>query len=245
MLPLEEPRLEPGLIRSRYDALTERLRAAAAAEGRNPHGFRIVAVTKGFGIEVVRAALAAGLTMLGENRVQEAAAKVEAVPGAEWHMVGQLQSNKVRGALRLFGTIHSVDSVALLQRIDRIAHDDGRSPQVLLQVDMSGRAGRGGFAHADFERLAADRNGPLATGLTSLAAARCIGLMTIAPLEPGEERRAFARLRVLRDLLRDTSGLHLPELSMGMTADAEAAVREGSTLVRIGTALFGPRPDHR
>jgi PLP dependent protein len=244
---IEEPPPGPELIRSRYDRLVEALRAAAASADRDPDGFRVVAVTKGFGVEVVRAALAAGLTRLGENRVQEAAAKVEAAPDAEWHMVGQLQSNKARAALRLFATIHSVDSVALLQRVDRIAHDDGHAPRILLQVDMSGRAGRagrGGFAVDEFEGLAAERNGPLVKALRSLAAARPVGLMTIAPLDPGSERGPFARLRQLRDRLRQTSGLELPELSMGMTADAEAAVREGATLVRIGTALFGPRPEH-
>ena len=240
---IEEPPPGPELIRSRYDRLLERLRAAAASAGRDPDGFRVVAVTKGFGIEVVRAALTAGLTMLGENRVQEAAAKVEAAPEADWHMVGQLQSNKARPAVHLFGTIHSVDSVALLVRIDRLAHDGGRAPRVLLQVDMSGRAGRGGFAADEFEGLAADRDGQLVTALTGLVAARAIGLMTIAPLDPGHERRTFARLRQLRDRLRETSGLELPELSMGMTADAEPAVAEGATLVRVGTALFGPRPE--
>jgi pyridoxal phosphate enzyme (YggS family) len=241
---IEEPPPGPELIRSRYDRLVEALRAAAASADRDPDGFRIVAVTKGFGVEVVRAALAAGLTRLGENRVQEAAVKVVAAPHAEWHMVGQLQSNKVRVALRLFATIHSVDSVALLQRVDRIAHDDGHAPRILLQVDMSRRAGRGGFAVDEFEGLVADRSSPLAKALGSLAAARPVGLMTIAPLDPGSERGAFARLRQLRDRLRETSGLELPELSMGMTADADGAVREGATLVRIGTALFGPRPEH-
>jgi pyridoxal phosphate enzyme (YggS family) len=244
MLPVEEPALTPELIRSRYDALVQRLRDAAAGEGRDPDGFRIVAVTKGFGIAVVRAALAAGLTMLGENRVQEAADKVEAAPEADWHMVGQLQSNKVRPALRMFGAVHSVDSVPLLQRIDRIAHDEDRRPRVLLQVDMSGREGRGGFPATEFEALATDRSSLLVTALQSLAAAKPIGLMTIAPVGPGSERRHFARLRDLRNRLQQASGLALPELSMGMTADAEAAVREGATLLRLGTALFGPRPDH-
>jgi pyridoxal phosphate enzyme (YggS family) len=243
MQPIVEPPPTPELIRSRYDRLLDSLRSAAAAEGRDPDGFRIVAVTKGFGIRVVQAALAAGLTLLGENRVQEAAAKVEAVPQADWHMIGQLQSNKVRQALRLFDTIHSVDSVGLLQRIDRIAHDGGHAPRVLLQVDMSGRAGRGGFPAEQFAELAADRDGALIQGLRTLTAARPIGLMTIAPIESGAERRTFSRLRELRDLLAATSGVELPELSMGMTADAEAAVREGATLLRIGTALFGPRPE--
>jgi len=240
---IEEPPPSAELIRSRYDRLVERLRESAASEGHDPDGFRVVAVTKGFGIEVVRAALAAGLTALGENRVQEAAAKVEAAPEAEWHMVGQLQSNKARPAVRLFSVIHSVDSVALLERIDRIAHDDAHAPRVLLQVDMSGRVGRGGMPADEFEALAGDRGSPLVAALASLVAAKPIGLMTIAPLDPGNERPTFARLRALRDRLQETSGLVLPELSMGMTADAEAAVREGATLVRIGTALFGPRPD--
>ena len=242
MLPVDEPALTSELIRVRHDQVMTRLRAAAESAGRDPDAFRIVAVTKGFGTNVVRAAVAAGLTMLGENRVQEAADKVEAAPDAEWHMVGQLQSNKVRAALRLFGTIHSVDSVALLQRIDRIAHDDGHAPRVLLQVDMSGRAGRGGFPSDEFEGLASDRSGSLVSSLGSLVAARPIGLMTIAPLDPGNEARHFAHLRELRDRLRDASGMELRELSMGMTADADAAVREGATLVRVGTALFGPRP---
>ena len=159
-------------------------------------------------------------------------------------MVGQLQSNKVRPALRLFGTIHSVDSVALLERIDRLAHDDGHAPRILLQVDMSGREGRGGFSDAAFEDLAPRPDSALVRALGSLVAARPIGLMTVAPLDPGTEAAAFARLRKLRDMLGSTSGLALPELSMGMTADAEAAVREGGTLLRIGTGLFGPRPPH-
>jgi pyridoxal phosphate enzyme (YggS family) len=245
MLPVAEPTLTPELIRGRYDRLLEHLRGVAAAAGRDPDGFRVVAVTKGFGVEVVHAALAAGLKMLGENRVQEAAAKVEAAPEAEWHMVGQLQANKVRPALRLFGIIHSVDSVALLERIDRIAHDDGHHPRVLLQVDMSGRVGRGGFPDAAFEALARQADSPLLGALHQLVAARPIGLMTVAPVDPGRERQTFARLRGLRDTLRQTSGLPLPELSMGMTADAEAAVQEGATLLRLGTALFGPRSPHR
>jgi pyridoxal phosphate enzyme (YggS family) len=191
---------------------------------------------------VVHAALEAGLTTLGENRVQEAAPKVAAAPGADWHMVGQLQSNKVRHALELFRAIHSVDSVTLLERIDRIAHDDGRAPEVLLQVDMSGNEGRGGFADSEFEQMVAHPGSSLNLALGQLVAARPIGLMTVAPVEPGQAGVSFRRLVELRDRLRQSSGLPLPELSMGMTADAEAAVREGSTMVRLGTALFGPRP---
>lgn len=244
MQVIEEPPLTPWLIRSRYDALLARLGQLAGEAGRDPGGFRIVAVTKGFGPEVVRAASAAGLAAFGENRVQEAADKVAAAPDAEWHMIGKLQSNKVRPALGLFGTLHSVDSVALLERIDRIAHDDGHRPRILLQVDMTGREGRAGFEVEEFASAAADSTGPLVSALRRLVAAVPVGLMTIASPDPGTQRPAFARLRELRDRLQEASGLVLPELSMGMTADAETAVQEGATLLRLGTALFGPRPDH-
>jgi pyridoxal phosphate enzyme (YggS family) len=239
---IDEPELTPELIRSRYDALISRLRTAAERADRDPDGFRIVAVTKGFGASVVRAAAAAGLTAFGENRVQEAADKVAAAPRAEWHMIGRLQSNKVRAALRLFGTIHSVESVALLERAERIAHDDGHAPRVLLQVDMTGREGRAGFP-ADALEEAAVAGSSLIEALRGLRHAVPLGLMTIAPPEPGAARPCFARLRDLRQRLQQASGLSLSELSMGMTADAEEAIAEGATILRIGTALFGPRPE--
>jgi pyridoxal phosphate enzyme (YggS family) len=243
MLPIEEPALTPGLIRERTDALTRRLRAAAECAGRDPDGFRLVAVTKGFGIEVVRSAIEAGLRIFGENRVQEAIPKVEALPEAEWHLVGHLQSNKVRRALELFETIHSVDSVELLRRIERIGHDEGRRPQVLLQVNVSGEETKSGFPLA-LIRDEGGQGGELGRLLGELCHARPIGLMTMAPpgVDPAEARGLFAQLRELRDALAERSGIPLPELSMGMTADAEAAVAEGATLVRIGTAIFGPRP---
>lgn len=229
--------LSAGLIRARTDALLGRLRRAALTAGRDPDGFRLVAVTKGFGAPVVLAAREAGLTAFGENRVQEAAAKVEAVPDVEWHLVGRLQSNKARAALRLFGTIHSVDSVALLERLERIAHDDGRRPALLLQVNVTGDASKAGFAAAALDSR-------LVAALRQLHAARVVGLMTIGPMHapPDAARAAFARLRELRDRLQDALARPLPELSMGMSADAEAAVAEGATLVRVGTAIFGPRP---
>lgn len=243
MQVIEEPPLTPDLVRERVAALTTRLRNAAERTGRDPDGFRIVAVTKGFGLSVVRAALDAGLAALGENRVQEAEPKVEAFPDAEWHLVGHLQSNKARRALALFPTIHSVDSLELLGRLDRLAHDDSRHPGLLLQVNLSGEERRSGFDPAWFEREA---GGELARAVAGLRAARVTGLMTMARAgaDSGEQHATFARLRELRDRLAQASGLALPELSMGMTADAEAAVAEGATLVRIGTALFGPRPGH-
>jgi len=243
MEPIAEPELTAALVRERHTRLMAHLRRAAEEAGRDPDGFRLVAVTKGFGVAVVRAAWEAGLRSFGENRVQEALPKVAARPDADWHLVGRLQSNKVRPALGAFGTIHSVDSLDLLRRIERIAHDDGRRVRVLLQVNLSGEPTKAGFAAAWFDAQAS-RPGELAAALAEARHAPVVGLMTMAAADPppAELRVTFATLRRLRDALAETSGLALPELSMGMTADAEAAVAEGATLVRIGTALFGPRP---
>lgn len=245
MQPIEEPPIRAELVRERVAALTTRLRTAAEAAGRDPDGFRIVAVTKGFGTPVVRAAVDAGLTTLGENRVQEAEPKVEAVPDADWHLVGHLQSNKARRALALFGTIHSVDSLELLERLDRLAHDDSRLPALLLQLNLSGEERKAGF-DPDWFAGQVDRPAELVAAVRDLRAARVRGLMTMARAgaDAAEQHATFARLRELRDGLAEASGRGLPELSMGMTADAEAAVAEGATLVRVGTALFGPRPHH-
>lgn len=236
MQQIAEPEITPALIADRHARLTERLRAAAREAGRDPDGFTIVAVTKGFGIPVVRAAAAAGLTAFGENRVQEAEPKVTALPELDWQFIGRLQSNKARRALALFTTIHSVDSFDLLARLDRIAHDEDRRPRLLLQVNVSGEERKAGFAPSALEDGSA--------ALTRMSRARVVGIMTIGRfgVTADEARATFAALRMLRDRLRTATGLDLPELSMGMTADAAEAVAEGATLVRIGTALFGPRP---
>jgi pyridoxal phosphate enzyme (YggS family) len=243
MRTIDEPPLTRNVIRDRYERLLVRLRERALESGRDPGAIRVVAVTKGFDVEVARLAAEAGLTRLGENRVQEALPKVAALPDVEWHLVGHLQSNKVRPALGAFAWIHSVDSIALLRRIDAIAHDDDRHPALLLQVNLTAEPSKSGF---DGDRFAdAARPGQeLATELGQLRSARVTGLMTIAALgaPEGAARATFRRLRELRDRLQDAAGVPLPELSMGMTADAEAAVAEGATLVRIGTGLFGPRP---
>ena len=243
MQPVDEPPLTADLIRSRHDALLRRLRDAAEAAGRNPDGVRLVAVTKGFGTAVIREASAAGLSRFGENRVQEAIHKVSAAPAAEWHLVGHLQANKARPALRAFAAIHSVDSLELLARLDRIASEESRSPAILLQVNVTGEGSKAGFALDWFEE-ASRRPGPLSVAVGGLAAIRLGGLMTIGPAGASVEasRECFATLRRLRDELQQLTGQPLPELSMGMTADADAAVAEGATLVRVGTAIFGPRP---
>ena len=220
-------------LRRRHAGLLERLRQIAADHGHDPDRLRVVAVTKGWPIEVARAALDAGLTMLGENRVQEAEPKIAVLPQAEWHLVGRLQSNKARRAARAFELIHSVDSIALLERLSGIGHDEARRARLLLQVNVTGEATKAGMTpEALLESAAAVREKPV------------VGLMTIARMEvsPEEARATFRTLRELRDRLEQASGIGLPELSMGMSADAEAAAAEGATLVRIGTALFGPRP---
>jgi pyridoxal phosphate enzyme (YggS family) len=242
MLPIDEPGITADLIRARYEALVSRLRAAAEAAGRDPRAFRVVAVTKGFGAEVVRQAGGAGLHRFGENRVQEALPKMAAAPEAEWHLVGHLQANKARQAVRGFAAIHSVDSLDLLARLDRIAAEESKAPLVLLQVNVTGEASKAGFP-LDWFAEAVRGAGPLSGAMARLGTVRIGGLMTIGPagVAPDASRQFFATLRRLRDELQELTGTALPELSMGMTGDAEAAVAEGATLVRIGTAIFGPR----
>ena len=242
MLPIDEPPLDAELIGRRHSALLARLRAAAEAAGRDPDAFRVVAVTKGFPIEVVLAAHRAGLGSFGENRVQEAIPKVAALPAAEWHLVGRLQANKARPAARTFAVIHSIDSLDLLRRVDRVAAEESLDPGLVLQVNVSGEPTKAGFPLGWFTDQAR-RPAELVAALGDLDAARVVGLMTIGPEgAPDEQARSvFARLRRLRDALEQAAGRPLPMLSMGMTADADAAVAEGATLVRVGTAIFGPR----
>lgn len=218
-------------LRERHLELLERLRHVAAANDHDPDALRIVGVTKTHPVAVARAAFEAGIGMLGESRIQEAEPKVRVVPEAEWHFIGRLQSNKVRRAVGAFAVVHSIDSGELLARIDRVAGEDGREPRVLLQVNVSGERSRAGL-------------GPEAmSGIVLPKHAHLVGLMTIAPMGASSEDAGsvFRRLRELRDRLQDAAGIALPELSMGMSADAEAAAAEGATLIRIGTALFGPR----
>ncbi len=198
-----------------------------------------MAVSKTFPLDAVRAARDAGLTRFGENRLQEALPKIAALPDLEWHLVGHLQSNKARQASAAFAMIHSVDSLALLGRLTEIARGAEDGPALLLQVNVGGEASKSGFEPAWF----AEQSSAASTELTRaiVAARRVRGLMTIAPLG-ADPRPSFSRLRRLRDALQQTLGTALPHLSMGMSTDVEVAVEEGATLVRIGTALFGPRP---
>jgi len=223
--------ISSSLIRERHERLLARLRAVAETNGRDPARLRIVGVTKSHPVELVMAARDAGIERIGENRVQEAEPKIAAVPDVEWHFIGRLQSNKARRAVRGFEVIHSIDSAALLARIDELAAAEDRGPRVLLQVNVSGDRSRAGVAPEALGDVQAPRTAIL------------VGLMTIAPMgitEP-DARAAFRKLRELRDGLEERIGAPLPELSMGMSADAEAAAAEGATMVRIGTLLFGQR----
>jgi pyridoxal phosphate enzyme (YggS family) len=197
----------------------------------------LVAVSKTVAAERVRAAVEAGMTLFGENRVQEALAKVPEVPGARWHLVGPLQSNKARRAIEAFDMVETLDSVGLAQRLDRIAGELGRaSMPVLLQVNVDRDAAKSGFAPDELEAAIADIRG--------LARLDVRGLMTIGRevARPEDARATFAGLRELGERLRGTWPGLGPELSMGMSDDYPVAVEEGATIVRVGRALFGERP---
>jgi pyridoxal phosphate enzyme (YggS family) len=197
---------------------------------------RLVAVTKSHPVEAIEAALAAGLTDLGENRVEELESKVVAFGRSPtWHMIGHLQSRKARRAVVAADMIHSVDSSALADKLSRAALEEGRRAVVLAQVNTSGEGSKSGFTPNEaVERVHA---------LAELPGLELRGLMTMAPFvdDDGVVAEAFGRLRTLSERLRALSERVGPELSMGMTNDLEVAIREGSTMVRIGTALFGER----
>jgi pyridoxal phosphate enzyme (YggS family) len=218
----------------------QRIGAACGRAGRRPEEVEVIAVTKTFGPEVVAEAWQAGLTRVGENRVQEAAAKIPHCPGGpEWHLIGHLQRNKVRAALEFFPVIHAVDSARLLEQINRVAEEAGCQPRLLLEVNVSGEASKFGLKPAE---LPAVLEQALALRAVTLA-----GLMTMAPFcsDPQQTRPVFARLRELRDRMERELGVGLPQLSMGMSNDFEVAVEEGATWVRLGSALFGDRPRWR
>lgn len=227
------PRLEERIARVR-----RRLAAAAEAAGRQPADVRLIAVTKTHPPETARAAVAAGVDELGENRVQELTAKLPLVPGAHWHLIGPLQRNKVKDVVGRAVLVHTLDRRSLADALSRRASAEGVVQRVLVQVNVAGDPDKHGCRFDEaLDLVAYARDLPHMT---------VEGLMTIPPL-PGEDvdaseaaRPHFAALRDLRDAAR----ARFPEvvhLSMGMSADLEAAVAEGATMIRIGTALFGPR----
>lgn len=228
--------IEYDIFCERVDTLLHRIAGACQAIGRDPAEVALLPVTKTHPVAAAEYAIRYGLGAVGENRVQEAVEKRALVQGAlRWELIGHLQSNKARLAAAHFDRIQSVDSEKLLAALDRAAGELGKRLPVLLQINAGHDPAKFGADPADASRL------------LEFALARphlqVDGLMTIAPLSPDPEvaRRTFARLREIRDGLAARFGPPLRELSMGMTGDLEAAVAEGSTLVRVGTALYGPR----
>jgi PLP dependent protein len=223
-------------IAENLERVREQIAEAAAKVRRAPAEIELVAITKMHPAERVREAIEAGQTLFGESRVQEARAKIPELPSAiRWHFVGHLQKNKIRHALPLFEMIHSVDSLALAQDMNRIAEEEGLHPRVLLEVNVAGEGSKFGFAP---DKLRAQMEQLLMLPRLSIE-----GLMTIPPIaeEAEASRKYFVELRQLRDAFEKEFNLKLPQLSMGMTQDYAVAIEEGATLVRVGTAIFGER----
>ena len=221
----------------RLESLRSRMADAARRARRDPAAVGLVAVSKTHPAESVREAFEAGQTVFGENRVQELLAKAPLLPGAvRWHLIGHLQKNKIRKILPAVELLHGVDTSDLAADIDRVAGELGLFPRVLLEVNVSGEGTKFGFS-PDVLSTQLDT-------LLALPRVQVEGLMTMAPYseDPETARPVFAALRRLRDELAEQSGTPLPVLSMGMSGDFEVAIEEGSTLVRVGSALFGPRP---
>ena len=223
-----------------FEALPERLAQVRAELARLvPQAVTIVAVTKGFGTDAIRAATDAGIADIGENRVQEAVQKQEELGagsqelGIRWHLIGHLQRNKARVVAGRFTLVHSLDSLELARELDRRSTTPQR---VLLEVNVAGEAQKSGGAPEQAPKLARQ--------VAELEHLRLEGLMTLAPLTDDEDvqRRTFRGLRLLRDRIKE-EGIWLPTLSMGMSSDYASAVQEGATVIRLGTVLFGPRAE--
>jgi pyridoxal phosphate enzyme (YggS family) len=227
-------------VRHRLDQVRRQIAEAAVRAHRRPDEIKLVAVSKTHPPEIIQAAIAAGAGDLGENRVQEADSKIPLVgrQAARWHLIGHLQSNKARRAVELFDVVHSLDSVALAQRLDRVCRESNRDTlEVLIQVDLGHEPTKSGAAETALKELV--------EAISRLKTLRLTGLMTLPPYfdDPEKTRPFFRRLRELRDGLfaEGAFGDYGGELSMGMTHDYEIAIAEGSTIVRVGTAIFGTR----
>lgn len=220
----------------RLGRVQARIRAACERAGRAAGDVHILPISKKHGPDAVKAAASCGLAVFGENRVQEAKQKIGLCPShLVWHMVGHLQTNKVRDAVRLFDVVHSVDSVKILRALDVACGQAGRTVRVLVEVNVSGEASKYGARPEDVPAL-------LDASCTCMNI-ELSGLMTMPPFAEDTEqvRPYFAQLRALRDRWRVETGIALEELSMGMSSDFEVAVEEGATWVRLGTVLFGSR----
>jgi len=228
---MNEPRIE-----DRYQAIQTRIVDACGLAGRDPAEINLVAVSKKQAPEVIREAAACGISVFGENRVQELEQKAALCPeGLTWHLVGHLQGNKAARAVGLFDAIHSIDSLKLLERVNAAAREAGRTVSVFLQVSVSGESSKFG--------LAPDEVSPVLEASVKFMNVDIVGLMTMPPHTPDPEGAApfFASLRELRDRLRAATGFPLQDLSMGMSHDFHVAIAEGANWIRIGTALLGAR----
>lgn len=218
------------------NSIRQRIAASCGRAGRDTSSVTLLAVSKTHPPETIKALADCGQLLFGENKVQEAKAKIPLCPGKlRWHLVGHLQSNKCRDAVELFAMIQSVDSLPLAQEINKRADQAARTMPILLEVNVAGEASKFGYAP---ERLLAELK-----ELNALPRLEIHGLMTVPPWTPDAEdaRPHFRRLRELKSECEQILGAPLPQLSMGMTGDFEVAIEEGATIVRIGTALFGPR----
>jgi PLP dependent protein len=227
------------LITENLGRVMERIEAAAKRAGRDPQTIRLVAVSKTVEPERIRAALDAGAKTFGENYIQEAQKKIPVLgPDASWHFIGHLQKNKAKYAVRLFDWVHSVDGFVLAEELNRAALKEGKVQDILLQVDLSGEETKFGAPEQTLPVICEK--------IAELEAIRIKGLMTLPPFsdDPEDSRPYFKKLRLLRDRLAEMKIPHISmhDLSMGMSADFEVAIEEGATLVRVGTAIFGPRP---
>jgi PLP dependent protein len=228
--------LRPMDLTANWEALQGRIQAACDRAKRDPASVTFVAVSKNQPPDAIRAAADLGLGLFGENRVQEAKSKIGLCPGKlRWHMIGHLQSNKCRDAVHFFDLIQSVDSLALAQEIEKWAGKAAKTMPILLEVNVAGEAAKFGFKP---EQLLADL-----AAVNALKRIEIHGLMTMAPWTPEVERvrPVFQRLRELKGQCEQILGAPLPHLSMGMSSDFEVALEEGATMIRVGSALFGPR----
>jgi PLP dependent protein len=232
---------DAAVIAANLEAVRQRIARAAEANGRTADAVRLVAVSKTFGLDAIRAAIEAGHRDFGENRVQEALPKIDALsaehPDLRWHLIGHLQSNKARKAAEHCAVIHSIDSVELLRRVDQAATAISQPRELLVQVDLALEATKHG--------VTLDRLPAIFAAAGECSTARVVGLMLLPPLaeNPEDARPWFRQLRDQRDLLM-AGGVPAPllrELSMGMSHDFEVAIEEGATMVRVGTAIFGAR----
>lgn len=225
-------------IAANLETIRERMARAAGRAGRSPSDIQLVAVSKMVGVDSIREAIGAGVTIFGESYIQEARTKMPEITGpVRWDFIGHLQRNKARHAVGLFEMIHSVDSLALAQEIDRMAMQSGKRIMVLVEVNISGEEAKSGINPAG--------TGDLVRKMASLPHLSLEGLMTMPPYSdnPENSRPYFQALRNLRDSLNEEcrGALMLKELSMGMSSDFEVAIEEGATLIRVGTAIFGER----